>query len=165
MKPLYLVAQSPLPLQGIADEQLSKRLVHATQATASRSSFVIDAAINDLQTNLDKPKTDQWRDETMRLVNQIREQSLDGVQAQFLAQHITREEQNEIADSINKRGVDAKKALYSSPSPLLGAYAFSEKAHAFIRLVEQEKERMISFAQTPDLYKKHQPKSEVPQRS
>lgn len=138
----------------MTDEQMSRRLVLATQATAERSIHVINAAIKDLRTNLDKPKTDQWRDETMRTINQLRDQSLDGTQAQFLAQHITREEQNKMALAINNKSIDAKKALYSNPSPLLGAYAFSERASDFITLVEQAKEQMVGFIQTQGLHEK-----------
>lgn len=150
---LSLVAQSPLPLKTLSDD-MGNRLVKASQSTAVRSIYLTDALIKDFRLHLDAPKTDEWRNDTLLKIDQLRYQNLDGIQAQFAANYISLEEQNLAASTLNNKGVAAKKALSSTPSPLLGAYNFTPYLQDFFSEIEANRKKMTRFANEDHLLEK-----------
>lgn len=142
---LTLTAQTPFP-HSLSNE-MDERLQLVCKTTAHRSTKMINALLASFDSHLKKDKTDEWRKHALHQIDQIRYQSFDGIQAQFAAQHISLEEQNHLAKKINTKGVAAKKALLSNPSPLLGAFNFVPHLKEFIADVKENQRKMDAFSQ------------------
>lgn len=148
--PLSLVSQTSIPFH-LLSEEMGGRLLLATQATASRAIDMTDALIQELHSRAGEPKTDEWRNATSSCLDEIRYQALDAIEALYVVNYISLEEQNQAAKEINERGAAAKKALFSNPSPLLGAFKLASTSKAFIKTIEANKEKISNFAKDTNL--------------
>ena len=141
-----LVSQKQVHLNSL-DPETRERILLASQDTARRSSLVIANLLLNLKEQMTQPKTHQWRKDVSGQIDALRYQSLDGIQAQFTANFITLDEQNQAATTLNDMAIEAKKSLFSNPSPLLGAHNFEPLADKLVKSLQENAREAESFSE------------------
>lgn len=133
---------------------ISKRalesILQSSKASAGRAHQNIEIGLEVLKAHVKQPKTSSWREQTSWLLSQVKNESMDGLDMLRTLGGISPDECSSQSDTIKAATDFAKQALFSNPSPVVGAIAFQTEAMGKFRAKCMDIQSRLNLALYPE---------------
>ena len=114
-----------------APQHLLSRFQRASTATATRAAGLLNSGLSLLSHQLQRPKNSTWQGETAWVLDGLKNNALDGLDAQEALGAKSTPDKLVDQRELTQSGKLAKQALLSSPSPMVGAVELQKHVGGF----------------------------------